>query len=119
MKVNYSFKIFILFFSLSLHSCIINNPKPEDCQVIEAKITKIKEGSSYDIVFYSTTKYFYYINRGLERGLNLDTLNKKLLNKTVTLHLAKVLGGRTTNHISQLTLANDTIFTEFKTLNNK
>ncbi|MCA0131529.1 hypothetical protein [Winogradskyella alexanderae] len=101
--------IYLLFFS----SCIIYNPKPEDCVVIDVKITRITEGSSYDIVFHDDGTDFYYINRGLEQGLNLDSLKRIVLNKTVTLHLAKVLGGITSEHISQLALGDEIIFTEF------
>ncbi|WP_299524817.1 hypothetical protein [Winogradskyella sp.] len=99
---------------LLLKSCIIQNPKPEECEVIDVKITRITEGSSYDIVFHDDGTDFYYINRGLERGLNLDSLKTKVLNKTVTLHLAKVMGGITSEHISQMALGDDIIFTEFQ-----
>ncbi|WP_111682356.1 hypothetical protein [Winogradskyella tangerina] len=99
---------------LLFKSCIIQNPKPEDCAVIDVKISKISEGSSNDIVFHDDGTDFYYINRGLERGLNLDSLKTKVLNKTVTLHLAKVMGGVTSEHISQLALGDDIIFTEFE-----
>ncbi|WP_045471169.1 hypothetical protein [Winogradskyella sp. PG-2] len=100
-----------LFFLL--RSCVIQNTKPEDCKTIEVKITKIKEGTSYDIVFYDDGSDFYYINRGLEQGLNLDSLKTKVLNKTVTLHLAKIMGGITSEHISQMALGDEIIFTEF------
>ena len=102
-----------LVFLLTFTSCIIQNTKPEDCVVETVKIVKISEGTSYDIVFHDDGTDFYYINRGLERGLNLDSLNAKVLNKTVTLHLAKVLGDITSEHISQLTVADEIIFTEF------
>ena len=98
---------------LTLSSCIIKNPKPEDCVIETVKITKITEGSSYDIVFHDDGTDFYYINRGIENGLNLDSLNAKVLNKTVTLHLAKVLGGITSEHISQMAIGDDIIYTEF------
>ncbi|WP_431156797.1 hypothetical protein [Winogradskyella poriferorum] len=104
--------IFLCF--LLLKSCIINNPTPEDCVVKSVRVTKITEGSSYDIVFRDDGTDFYYINRGLEQGLNLDSLKRKVLNKTVTLHLAKVVGGITSEHISQLALGDEIIFTEFK-----
>jgi hypothetical protein len=96
-----------------LKSCIIQNPKPEDCVVIDIKVTKIIEGGVKDIVFYDAGTDFYYINRGLEQGLNLDSLKTKVLNKTVTLHLAKILGGVTSEHISQLALDDEIIYTEF------
>lgn len=99
---------------LTLKSCIIQNPSPEDCVVVEVKITKITEGGVKDIVFHDDGTDFYYINRGLERGLNLDSLKTKVLNKTVTLHLAKVLSGITSEHISQLAIGDEIIFTEFK-----
>ncbi len=106
--------LIVSFFAFT--SCIINNPKPEDCVIKTVKITKITEGGVNDIVFHDDGTDFYYINRGLEKGLNLDTLNAKVLNKTVTLHLAKVLGGITSEHISQITLDDDIIYTEFSSV---
>ena len=107
--------LIVIAITLTVISCIIQNPKPEECEVIQIKISHISEGGVKDIVFHNEAKdKFYYINRGLEQGLNLDSLNEKVLNKTVTLHLAKVLGGRTTNHIAQLALENEVIYTEFK-----
>lgn len=99
----------VIFFN----SIIISNPKSEDCQIVEVTITKIAEGSSSDIVFHTHPTNFYYINRGLEQGLNLDSLKTKVLNKTVTLHLANILGSTVSNHISQMTIERDTIFSEF------
>ncbi|MDG5490397.1 hypothetical protein [Psychroserpens sp. SPM9] len=96
---------------LTTTSCIIKNPQPEDCVITTATITKITEGPSYDIVFHDDDASFY-INRGLEYGLNLDTLNAKVLNKTVTLHLPKLFYG-TTKHIAQLAIGDEIIFTEF------
>nr|WP_321221782.1 hypothetical protein [uncultured Psychroserpens sp.] len=117
-KLWFSLIIIIAFIiSLSFHSCIINNPKPEDCEIITAKIIKITEGSSYDIVFHDAGTDFYYINRGLENGLNLDSLNAKVLNKTVTLHLPKLFYG-TSEHIAQLAIGDDIIFTEFPSTTN-
>ena len=104
---------FIIVAFIFFHSCIINNPTPEDCVIIDVKITRITEDSSYDIVFHDAGTDFYCINRGLEQGLNLDSLKRKVLNKTVTLHLAKVLGGITSEHISQLAIGDEIIFTEF------
>lgn len=114
MKRNIPFFIHVLFVSLFLmfNSCIINNPQPENCEVVEVTIKKITKGSSYDIVFHDTGTDYYYINRGLEQGLNLETLNAKVLNKTVTLHLPKLLFG-TSEHIAQIAIDDEIIFTEF------
>ena len=100
-------------FLLTFTSCIIQNTKTEDCNIETVKVIKITEGTSYDIVFKDDGNDSYYINKGLGQGLNLDSLNAKVLNKTVTLHLAKVLGGITSGHISQLETEDEIIFTEF------
>lgn len=108
-------KVVLFCFSclfLTLSSCIINNPKPEECEVIDVKITSIYEGASYDIVFHDSGNDYYYINRGMEQGLNLDSLNAKVLNKTVTLHLPKLLFG-TSEHIAQMVIDEEIIYTEF------
>ena len=104
--------LFIL--TITFVSCIISNPKPDECDIIEATIIEIAEGTSYDIVFRDKGGDRYYINRGLEQGLNLEDLNAAVLNKTVTLHLPRVLGGTvTTEHIAQLAVGDEVIFTEF------
>ncbi|WP_298893021.1 hypothetical protein [uncultured Psychroserpens sp.] len=103
-----------LFFviTLSFYSCIITDPKPEECDIEIEKIISIKEGTSSDIIFSDDHGDHYYINRGLERGLNLDSLNAKVLNKTVTLHLPKLFFG-TSEHIAQLAVGDEIIFSEF------
>lgn len=101
------------FLILLFTSCIIQNPKPEDCEVKEVIIVNIYEGGVKDIVFAEENGDFYYINRGLEQGHTLDEMKEKVLNKKVTLHLAKVMTGRTSNHIAQLSVNGDVIFTEF------
>ncbi len=104
----------LLTIFLLIRSCVISNPQVDDSVVINTTITRITEGTSNDIIFHDNTGDRYYINRGLERGLNLDNLNTTVLNKTVTLHLAKVLGGiATSEHISQLAVGDTIIFTEF------
>ena len=104
------FSLLTIFFLI--RSCVVDNPEVDDSAVITTTITKITEGSTYDIVFHDTGTDYYYINRGLEQGLNLETLNAKVLNKTVTLHLPKLLFG-TSEHIAQMAIGDDIIFTEF------
>jgi hypothetical protein len=114
MKHIVPFFIIVLFLSvfLVLKSCVITNPQPEACEIVDVTINKITKGPSYDIVFHDDGTDYYYINRGLQQGLNLDSLNVKVLNKTVTLHLPKMLFG-TSEHIAQMTLGDEIIFTEF------
>ena len=115
MKRSLILSAIIALVFIGLLSCIIHNPKPEDCEIVEARIVRISEGGVKDIVFHSTNGDYFYINRGLEQGLNLEELNNLVLNKSVTLHLAKVLGGSVVSeHISQLTLNDSIIYTEFR-----
>ena len=105
----------LIFCSLLVSSCIIHNPKPEECHVQRETIINIREGSTNDIVFSDMHGDHYYINRGLEMGLNLDSLNAKVLNKSVTLHLPKLMGGLiTSEHIAQLVVGEEVIFTVFQ-----
>ncbi len=99
---------------LLLNSCIIQNPKPEECELKEIVVSRVYEGGDYDIVFAEANGDFYYINRGLEQGYTLAGLEQKVLNKKVTLHLANTIMG-TSNHISQLALEDEVVFTEFST----
>lgn len=101
-----------LFSVLVFKSCVIVNPAPENCKIVDVTIKKITEGPSYDIVFHDNKTDYFYINRGLEQGLNLETLNAKVLNKTVTLHLPKMLFG-TSEHIVQMAIGDEIIYTEF------
>ena len=98
---------------IAVQSLMIKDPKAASCIIQTRTITKIHEGSSNDIMFSDKQGDNYYINRGLERGLNLDSLNAKVLNKSVTLHLSK-LWLVTSEHIAQIAIGNDIIFTEFE-----
>ncbi len=106
--------LFLFSISLILNSCIISNPHPEDCIIQEIIITEISEGTSNDIVIKDGGFDYFYINRGLEKGLTLKYLNNTLLNKKVTLHLPKFWIG-TSEHIAQLSIVNEIVYTEFST----
>lgn len=102
----------LLAIPLLVSSCLIQNPKPEDCVTKEITVTAIEEGTSYDIVIKEKGDDFYYINRGLEQGLTIEELEEQIMNKKVNLHLYKFWFG-TSEHISQLTVDNNVLFTEF------
>lgn len=108
-------RIIILSFLVSFLfvSCIVQNPKKEDCDVKEITVVKVYEGGVKDIVFAEANGKFYYINRGLEQGYTLEGFREKVLNKNVTLHLAYTLTGSSTNHISQIAIGDNILFTEF------
>ncbi|NQX76810.1 hypothetical protein [Gilvibacter sp.] len=106
------FALLILLGYLALKLFVIEDTQPEDCVVKEIKITAIDEGSSYDIFFTADNGERYYINRGLEQGLTLNSLKKMALNRTASVHLAKFAVG-VSNHIAQLQVGDSIIFTEF------
>lgn len=106
--------IVLLLSVFILKSCVIKDPKPEDCLVKEITVSDIYEGTSYDIVLKDNGTDAYYINRGLENGLTIEGLKATVLNKKVTLHLPKFTIG-TSEHIAQLAIGNDLIYTEFNT----
>ncbi len=106
------FLLCTLLFSFIMNSCIVQNPRPENCIVKEITVTEIEEGSFYDIVFKDEGNNRYYINRGLEFGLRLKDLKQVVLNKKVTLHLPKFWIG-TSEQIAQLKLDEDILYSEF------
>ena len=91
---------------------VIDNPQPKDCSIIEVTVKNMTAGDTKDIIFHDE-KNNYHINRGLDLGINIESLNAKVLNKTVSLHMPKMLF-YTSKHISQITLGKEIIFTEFK-----
>ncbi|MGB0897050.1 MAG: hypothetical protein ACPGU9_09505 [Flavobacteriaceae bacterium] len=79
---------------------------------ISVKIIKIAEGKSNDIVISDAGGDHYYINRGLEHGLNIAKLSEQILDKNVTLHLPKYSIG-TSEHVAQLVINDTILYTEF------
>ena len=92
---------------------VIYDPIPSGCKKVTAKIIELRAGPTYDIQFKAENGATFYINRGLESGLNLDSLNAKVLNKTVTLHLPIMIYGPS-KHVAQLATEEQIIYTEFK-----
>ncbi|WP_046743051.1 hypothetical protein [Kordia zhangzhouensis] len=59
----------------------------EDCILISGKVISVKEGTSSNIqIRLENDSHYYYIDRGMEKGVNLEQLSTKVLNKTVTLY---------------------------------
>ncbi|WP_458628494.1 hypothetical protein [Winogradskyella sp. PC D3.3] len=79
----------VILLVLLFNSLVIYNPKSAECKIVTVKIIELRAGPTYDIQFKDRNGDTYYINRGIESGLNLDSLNVKVLNKTVTFALTK------------------------------
>ena len=91
---------------------LIKDPKPEDCVVKTIRVTDITEGAGFDIIFTDTTGTRYYINRGVEQGLELNSLKKMAIGKEATIHLPTFAIG-VSEHIAQVVIADSIIYTEF------
>jgi hypothetical protein len=99
---------FIIICIFALQSCIIQNSKQENCERIEITVEEIYEGDIKDIAFSDPDGRFFCTKKGLDQGMNNKVLNKKL-----TLHLAKIITGKLSNHMAQLPLGQEVIYTEF------
>ena len=96
-----------------LQSCIINNAQQQECIVKQIVVTEIYQSNAADIFFKEANGDFYYINRGMERDLKIKQLEGKVMGKKITLHLYTFWFGYQSNHISQLGLDDEILFTEF------
>jgi hypothetical protein len=65
-----------------------------------------------DIVFHGGSDGVFYINRGLERNLNIDTLKRILLHKDITLEYRDNLLHLPPLHINKILYSNKAIFDE-------
>ena len=112
--MNYIIKAIVamacLFF---FESCIINNVKKQECIVKQIVVSEAYSSNAADIFFKEANGDFYYINRGLERGLKFSQLENMVMGKKITLYLYKFWFGHQSNHISQLALDDEILFTEF------
>jgi hypothetical protein len=99
-----------LFF---FESCIINNAKKQECIVKQIVVSEVYSSNAADIFFKEANGDFYYINRGMERDLKIKQLEGKVMGKKITLHLYTFWFGYQSNHISQLGLDDEILFTEF------
>ncbi len=105
--------ILSFFVSFLCISCLVKSPTKENSEIKKITVAKIYEGGVKDIVFAEADGTFYYINRGLERGYTLEGIREKVLNKNVTLYLAHTITGSLTNHIAQVAIGDEVLFTEF------
>ena len=117
-KIGIAFRILIFITFI-----LIFRPVPivEEQYAIETKgiVTDIYEGGRFDVVFkLKDRKQRYYINRGLENGLDLKDLQKRLMGQEVTIKYPKYWTpldwNNTIRHLSKLEFQNEVIFNELK-----
>lgn len=57
-----------------------------ECEVVQGEVTSISEGGVKDVLFrLKDHPTRFYINRGLESGLNLEELRSELMGKIITI----------------------------------
>ena len=117
-------KIIIGFVALLFIVAIfIFRPVPivtEDKALVETGVVaKIKEGGVKDVVIrLKDNNRIFYINRGLEKGLDLEDLSGRLIGNEVTVKYPKYWTPLDWNdkikHISKLEINGEVIFDEFR-----
>ncbi|MBW1297458.1 hypothetical protein [Aquimarina litoralis] len=118
-------KLFIglSFIFLCVVAMIVARPVPivseSEALIEEGIVTNIYEGGVKDIVFkLENNDKIFYINRGLEQGLDIASLKEKLIGKNVIFkypkHWTPLDWDNTTKHISKVQTNNEVIFNELK-----
>ncbi len=81
-------------------------------------VHRVSEGSESNVVLKLDREGIYYINHGLQKGLNLDTLRKQLINQQVTILYLKCSfvsdfsPVASTKYITELRLGDKVIYSE-------
>lgn len=92
-------------------------PDEEDCLRVTGRVTDIFEGGVKDVVFnLQGVNRTFYVNRGLERGLDLSRLKAELIDREIVImypeYWTPLDPGNSVRHISKIEFDGRTIFTE-------
>ena len=92
-------------------------PNEKDCLSLKGTVVEIYEAGVNDIVFkLEGLDKEFYVNRGLERGLDLAELRSQMTNKEILIKYPKYWTpldpGNSTRHISKIECDGRIIFTE-------
>ena len=92
-------------------------PDEKDCLSLKGTVSEVYEAGVKDVVFkLQGLDKTFYINRGLERGLDLKKLRADLTNKEIVILYPKYWTpldpGNSVRHISKLECDGRTVFTE-------
>jgi hypothetical protein len=93
--------------------------KEDRAIAVKGTVMSIYEGGVKDVVFKLKDNHVkYYINRGLENGLELNTLKEKLIGNEVVIKYPKYWTPLDWNneirHLSKLEFGDEVIFNELK-----
>lgn len=117
-------KIHLVFFAaifLLVIAVLCLRPVPivpeENCLTLKAIVTEVYEDGVNDVVIKLRGQdKTFYVNRGLERGLNLESLQAELIGREITVkypnYWTPLDPGKTNIHLSKIELDGRTVFTE-------
>ncbi|MGK7397689.1 MAG: hypothetical protein ACNS62_24155 [Candidatus Cyclobacteriaceae bacterium M3_2C_046] len=115
---------FLIFFALILSMAFfvlkpVPIPSEEECLAATGTVFVIREGGEKDIfIRLNERDELFYVNRGLERGLQLNKLRETLINQKVTLkfpnYWTPLDPGNSVRHISKIEINGETVYSEFK-----
>jgi len=110
----------VVFFILGLY---FFRPVPiveeKDAITVTGIVVDIYEAGVKDVVFrLSGDKVIYYVNRGLEQGLNIDSLKRKLVGNQAVFkypdYWSPLDRGNKIRHLSKVEFNNEVLFNELR-----
>ena len=116
--VRFLFCIAVLAGLLALRP--VNSPTPENCEVIHgvAKAVEPGTGDGDFVVHLANDDARYYINRGIERGLELRDLQESLEGQEITLayvrHWSTLNLAGHNRHIARISVDGQEIYSEMQ-----
>ena len=90
-------------------------PDEKDCLIVKGTVIEINEDGVKDVVFrLEGQERTFYVNRGLERGLELEKLRTELIDQEITIKYPNYWTplGNSSKHISKIESSGRTIFAE-------
>lgn len=89
----------------------------DEAMLVSGIVSDIYEGTAKDVVFrLSGDDIIYYVNRGVEHGLEIETLKKELIGNQVTFkypdHRTPLNRNNKTRHISKVEFDNKVLYNE-------
>lgn len=87
--------------------------KEKDCLIVAGVVTEMYEAGDKDVVIkLREQKNTFYVNRGLQQGLDIQKLKEDLLNKQILIKYSKHFTGA--GHISKLEAAGRVVYKELR-----
>ena len=119
-RITLSFVAILIFTLIVLALRPVPTPTTKNCSTVSGLVENIWEGGGPgDIVItIDEDDNYYYINRGVERGLSANALNETLVNQKIVIAYVNqwtpLDPGRKSRHIANVVWNETTIYTEME-----